>query len=620
MMLRIISLTKKILHKFKKKKEKPGKGPQVPEGNKIAVFGHTNVGKTVFFVMAHEAGREDVDFRLDTKDDQTAAELLSNLRLLEGLEATVADGMRSEKRVERRFPPPTSETKVLNFVAVLNQSKRFDFSSLDYRGEIASIEEQPELKEELIKFCLKSNCILFFIEPQVISSELYCRNQMASFKSLLQQLLNGKPNLPVPIGVVVTKSDLYDDFQDDSQTVLISRPYEFAKTKRYDQFVLQLLDQPHVKRSDRWKKDVKQVLERMEDFFETLTSLSSDYQVFFVSALGSRPPQKQDDSGATVFCPPRQLKPIGVTEPLKWAVNRILQQKRIKAWKTVTRVVFWLAFIWCLFYSIPNLLNLGFWYPDLLSGEQKLSASGYKSKAMLNRLSQEDQKPLKKPFERYFNKFLVGSFFGMDSLEYFARHRFDGVVAAAPEPKKPEPVVDSAFQKEKGDYDKLESEFNKLKSEINKYSENDRLEKAPDKLMAFQATLDASQLSSQTATNKIQSMKRQIDKYLQKMECWDKEKAFSITVDKIPDGYGLYVFIGKNKYGRIYNNTKTDTKVVWKKGEQVIYQLRNENTGKPTDKPIEGNYGIVQTIIEFPEIPTKLVITKKGFDCEVPAL
>jgi len=619
MMLRIISLTKRIIHKFKKKKEKPGKGPPVPEGNKIAVFGHTNVGKTVFFVMAHEAGRDDLNFRLDTKDDQTAAELLSNLRLLEGLEATVSDGMRAEKRVERRFPPPTSETKVLNFVAVLNQSKRFDFTSLDYRGEIASIEEQPELKEELIKFCLKSNCILFFIEPQVISSELYCRNQIASFKSLLQLLLDGKSSLPIPVGLVVTKSDLYDDFQDDSQTVLISRPYEFAKTKGYDQFVQQLLDQPHIKRSDRWKKDVRQVLERMEEFFETLTGLSSDYQVFFVSATGSRPPQKQDDRGTTVFCPPRQLKPIGVIEPLKWAVKRILQQKRIKAWKTLTKVVFWLAFIWCLFYSIPNLLNLGFWYPDLLFGEQQLSAKGYKSRTMLNRLSQEDQKPLKKPFEKYSNKFLVGSFFGMDSLEYFARHRFDGVVAAPPEPKKPEPVIDSAYQKEKGACDKLEEEFNKLKSEINKYSENDRLEKAPDKLMAFQATLDANQLSSQTATNKIQSMKRQIDKYLQKMECWDEEKTFYISVDNIPKGYGLYVVIGQKPYGRIYDNTEWREKLIWKKGELVTYKLVNETTGKPTNKNIEGNYGIVQTNIEFPEIPTTLVITKKDFNCQVPS-
>ncbi|MFQ6032024.1 MAG: hypothetical protein ACE5K2_03805, partial [Candidatus Zixiibacteriota bacterium] len=268
-MLRLLGFFKKLKAKRKKKKEGEKEVPPVPKANKIAIFGHTNVGKTVFFVMAHEMAREDIDFRLDAKDDLTASELLSNLRLLKGLEVSVSEGARAEKKVERRFPPPTSETKSLSFVAVLNQRKRFDFASLDYRGEIASIDEQPELKEDLIKFCIESDCVLFFIEPSVIFSELYCRNQLASFKSLLQLLVNGKRSLSIPVGLVVTKADFFDGFEDDSQAVLISRPCEYAKSKRYEEFVQQLLDQPHIKRNERWRKDLKRVLNRLEDFFET---------------------------------------------------------------------------------------------------------------------------------------------------------------------------------------------------------------------------------------------------------------------------------------------------------------------------------------------------------------
>lgn len=617
-MLKIIALFKKIASKLKrKKKEERGKGPEVPEGNKIAIFGHTNVGKTVFFVMAHEAARQDLRFRLDTKDDQTASELLSNLKLLEGLEVAVSDGMRAEKRVERRFPPPTSQTKFLNFVAVFNQRKRFDFTSLDYRGEIASIEEQPELKEDLIKFCLKSNCILFFIEPSIISSELYCRNQIASFKSLLQLLLNGRTNLPIPVGLVVTKSDLFDDFLDDSQTVLISRPYEYVKTKKFGEFVQRLLEQPHIKKSERWRKDVKRVLERMEEFFETLTGLSSDFQVFFVSAMGSRPPQKFDDRGATIFTPPRQLKPIGVTEPLKWAVLRTLQQKRIKILKSFTKFVFWVALIWCLFFSIPNLLHLGFWYPDLFSAEQRLSKSGYKHN--LSQLSEEQLQDFKNNYKRYYDKLLVCSFFGMGGLEEFARHRFDNVVASKLPEKKVVPI-DSAFQKEKGGYNDLERQFNELKAEINRGSATFKLEEAPGKLNTFKTTLTSSQLSSPTAKKLIQGMIAQIDRYLNKWECWEEEKAFRLRVDEIPEGYGLYVTIGLDRFGAMHHNSpECDRDIHWKKGQPVIYSLMNDRTGGSINKPMPGNYGIVDSMINFPEIPATLKVTKIGFDCKIPS-
>jgi hypothetical protein len=613
-MLRILAFFKKLKAKRKKKKKGEEKAPQLPEGNKIAIFGHTNVGKTVFFVMAHEAAREDPEFRLDTKDDQTASELLSNLRLLKGLEVSVSDGARTERRVDRRFPPPTSETKLLNFVAVLNQRKRFDFMSLDYRGEIASIEEQPELKEDLTRFCLESNCVLFFIEPSVIFSDLYRRKQLASFKSLMQLLVDGKRRLPVPVGLVVTKADLFDSFEDDSQAVLVGRSYEYAKSKRYPQFVQRLLDQPHIRRSGRWSKDLRKVLDRLEDFFETLSGLSLDFQVFFVSATGSRPPQKSDDKGTTVFIPPRQLEPIGVREPFKWAVRRVLLRNRIGVLRRITKWVFWLAFIWCLLFSIPNLLNCGFWYPDILKVEQDIRRSGYSHD--LSKLSQGELKDFKRRYRKYSNRTFVSAFFGMGDLKRFAQRRFNELEARSPTPKPQEPP-DSAYLAEKPQYDKIDKRFQQIRQQINGSSAAYRLETAPGELRAFKEEIEALEFSSSRIRSAIQSIMSKIDKYLQAIECWGGEKTFYISVEGIPRGYGLYVKIGDSRYGKMYDSGEWPKPLTWERWKPVVYSLINEDTGAEAEAKTKS---IADWEIEFPEVGATLKIAKRGLDCTVPSL
>lgn len=617
-MLRILSFFKKLRIKRKKKEEGEKKGPPLPEGNKIAIFGHLNVGKTVYFVMLHEAAREDPYFRVDPKDDQTHSELLSNLRLLKGLEVSVVDGVRKEKNVERRFPPPTSETKFLNFVASLNQKKRFEFISLDYRGEIASIEEQPELKEDLIKFCLASDCILFFIEPQVIFSELYCRNQLASFKSMLELLVDQRKNLSIPVGLVVTKADLFDGFEGESQAVLINQPCEYAKSKRYTEFVQRLLDQSHIKRHERWKKDLRRVLGRLEDFFDTLSGLSLDFQVFFVSATGFRPPQKTDDKGETVFIPPRQLRPIGVKEPLKWAVSRALIQKRIRVFRTVTKWVFALALIWCLLFSIPNLLNVGFWYPDLAKVENDFKKSGYADEP--SKLTEGEKEDFKKDYENYSDKLLVSSFFGMGGLEEFARQRVRQIDSGSPSKTQKEPA-DTAFKAEAEEYSELEHKFKELKTKIREGDNKYRLEEAPKNLSNLKTSLENSQLSSPTATSGMRKMIRKIDGYLDDWECWNSKKTFTINVEGIPQYYGLYVIIEGTKYGMMSWNSPQWKDLSWEKEQEVVYRLVDTRPpGRYIDKAISGRYGIADSVIEFTEINKTLKISKPGFDCKIPSL
>jgi hypothetical protein len=616
-MLKILALFKKLKAKRKKKKEGEKGAPPTPGVNKIAVFGHTNVGKTVFFVMAHEASRADVRFRLDTRDDLTAAELLSNLKMLRGLEASVVEGARTEKRVERRFPPPTSETKALSFVAVLKQRKRFDFTSLDYRGEIASIDEQPELKEDLINFCVESDCILFFIEPEVIFSELYCKNQLASFQSLLQRVVDGGGSLSMPVGLVVSKADLLEGFEDEGHAVLISRRYEYAKSKRYDQFVERLLDQPHIRMNERWRTDLRRVLEHLEDFFKTLSGMSLDYQVFFVSAIGSKPPQKLDERGAAINVPPRHMKPIGIKEPFKWAVTRALVQRRIRAWRKATRLVFWLAFLWCLLFSIPNLLNIGFWYPDILSVEEEITGSGYRHD--LSKLNDGDLRDFEKRYRKYAGKIFVSAFFGMGQLKEFARTRFREIDARIPEKKAP-PPPDTLFQKDQETYEGLVNEFAELRGKTRKGDHNFRLGEAPLSLQDLKSRLDPGQFLSNAAKAGAKSMIDQIDKYLDGLECWDQQKTFQVVVAGIPAEYELEVRIADRRYGRFFHDDPGPLEVTWQKGEPVVYILQNRRGGKPLSRSPLGSYAVVDSAIEFSEVPCVLEVSKKGFDCKLPSL
>ena len=619
-MLRLINLLKKLF-----KKAKPGKKPEdkekaeFPPGTKIGLFGHTNVGKTVFFTVLFETARNDPKFKLDAREHQTAAELLRNWEDMTGLGITVRDARRVDKKVPRRFPPPTSETKYLSFVAVLNRRTRLPLTSVDYRGEIASIHEQPELKEELFKFLSHSDCLLFFMEPNAIQSEVDCREQTASFNDILQRLSDGNSKgLAIPVGLVITKADQLVGFEDESQTSLIGPGCEYSKAEGYQKFIDQLLQQSQIKRRDRWSAELKTILNRLRTFFETLSIMNLDFQVFFVSALGNPALHEIGDKGETVLTPPRELKPIGIKEPFHWAVKRILTRKRLKTLRKIAKWIFALTLIWVLFYSIPNLLNLAFWYPKIDSVEKRIEQGGYQNN--LAALGADNLGEFEKIYARYTRRSLVSSFFGMGALKDFATQREDDfalALSSAPGiPQERRKVVKLSPEDSTAVASAIES-YENLKKLINKNKDSPEF-LLGDAVSSLEAFLDLMDGLSEPAQQSLASNRARVNRYLRKTECWNEKHSFSIIAEGIPEGYSLWVFSGGKKKGKIFRDAPQFADIPWTKDHDVTYALENERTNEISDSVNLGKFGIVKTSVKFPVVGCELKIKIEGIDCELP--
>jgi hypothetical protein len=622
-MLKIINLFKKLFKKAKKGKKPEGKErAEFPPGTKIGLFGHANVGKTVFFTMLFETTRYDPKFKLDTRDHQTAAELVRNWEDMAGLGITVHEGRRMDKRVTRKFPPPTSETKCLSFVAVLNKKTRLPFISMDYRGEIASIHEQPELKEELFKFLGQSDCLLFFMEPNAIHSEVDCREQIASFNDILQRLSDGdNKGLSLPVGLVITKADRLVDFEDESQTNLIGRTCEYSKAKGFKQFVDQLLEQPQIKRRGRWREEVRTMMNRLRTFFETLSAMNLDFQVFFVSALGNPPLHEVGDKGEVIMAPPRELKPIGIKEPFRWAIRRLLVEKRLATLRKITKWVLALTLIWVLFYSIPNLLNLAFWYPKIDKVEKTIERGGYQNN--LAGLEEENLENFRRAYRRYASRRWVNSFFGMGGLKEFANQReIEIALASTSVPGIPEekPKVEKLSPADSTAVASANERFQNLKELIteNANSPEFLLVTAVDSLKAFLQFIKDVEVESKGAKTIIASIKRRVNRYLKKTKCWDEKHSFDINVRGIPKGYSLWVFSGGKKKGKIFPEAPKFPNIPWTKEHDVIYALENERTFEISESVNLGRFGILKSSVRFPLLNCELTLKIEGFDCKLP--
>lgn len=628
-MLKIINLLKKLFSKVKTgKKPESKEKAEFPPGTKIGLFGHANVGKTVFFTVLFETTRYDPEFKLDSRDTKTASELVKNFEDMTGLGLTVRDGRRMDKRVARTFPPPTSETKYLSFVAVLNKRTRMPFTSVDYRGEIASIHEQPELKEELFKFISRSDCLLFFMEPNAIHSEVDCREQITSFNDILQRLSDGgNKGLSLPVGLVITKADQLVGFEDESQATLIGRTCEYSKAKGYRQFVDQLLEQPQVKKRGRWREELKTIMNRLRTFFETLSVMNLDFQVFFISALGSPPLHEVGDKGAVVITPPRELKPIGIKEPFRWASQRILLKKRLNVLSRITKWVLGLTLIWILFYSIPNIMNLVFWYPKIDAVETAIESR----KGALAEIEDRQLEGFAKDYRDYTRRRWVHSFFGMGELKSFAQQREIDLKNVP----KPVQSTTKGTSEELAERDQITTDDavalalpNKKLEEIKKMiadsasSPEFLVVTAADSLRLFLQSLNSVNVTSKGGKDKLESMKSRVNRYLEKTECFSKRTSFDITdVRVIPNGYILYVRSGGGRWGGIFPDEPEFRKIPWTKDDPVSYILVNEETYDTSDSVYLGSFGILKNsvdTVQFPRVGRRLIITKEGFNCKLP--
>jgi hypothetical protein len=328
-----------ILKFFKKGSKLRKKGKQkeqtmdearvkIPGLLQVGVCGHASSGKSVYFTMIYEQGKNDPSFRLSTLDDETARELHEKIRLMKGLRRTQVEGGLRDVQGERNFPQPTVGENHYNFEATLNHSTRFRFTSLDYKGESIALEENVDSKKNILDYFTGCDCILFFIEPSVIRSELLRQEQLATFVNLMERLSNGGFTINIPIGIVITKSDLIDGFERNNQTVVIQPSYEYLKTKDFESLLKGILNQTDIKNKSSWQLQMRDFMQKLKPFIEPLMEKTLDFQIFFISSTGLQ--LDEEKSGEKTHIPPKVMKPLGIKAPLSWAATRLLLKRKIR--------------------------------------------------------------------------------------------------------------------------------------------------------------------------------------------------------------------------------------------------------------------------------------------------
>ena len=193
-----------------------------PSGTRIGVYGHANAGKTVYFTVLNEECKIGKDLQISITDTGTASDILSNYRALWGVGTETGSGTVVDLRGEKKFPDPTPDGKLLLFNAIIDRSSKYSVCTYDYGGKAISLNSSGELAEKVADFTLSSDGVLFFFDPKVLGAEMQTHAHAASFVSLLEKLAPLDKKLPIPVALVITKSDILPGFSGEDQSILVN--------------------------------------------------------------------------------------------------------------------------------------------------------------------------------------------------------------------------------------------------------------------------------------------------------------------------------------------------------------------------------------------------------------
>ena len=334
-------------------KRPEAKGEQIDKSiYRIGLFGHTGAGKTVFLTVAHAFSKNSRDFQLLAMGD-TQAYLEENYNMMKSAGGQ-APGDRSRSP---KFPGPTSSDRKLSFSVQLGKSINVPLETLDYPGKNVYIDSPMGIQQNLMDFFLICDCVLFFIDPGAINSEGELAKRVSSFTQVIKQLSGSKRNLDIPVGLVITKADELPGFKSGSLSTLIKNEAGYLKGMRFNDFLNKVAQQQYLAHYPEWKTNLKAVLVRLQSFFIPLIRSTLDYQVFFVSSTGNLPETISSESGLKSKIPPPDFRPLGVTQPIEWALKRIRACKRGVILSKVSKWFVFAAVVLLLIVSSLNVYN-----------------------------------------------------------------------------------------------------------------------------------------------------------------------------------------------------------------------------------------------------------------------
>jgi hypothetical protein len=405
---KLFKLGKKGARASKSKDKGPVSAFDWPSGIRVGVYGHANSGKSVFFTVLNEECKISRDLQISVTDNATSSEFLANRRSIWGLGTTSDVGTVVDLRGEQKFPDPTERDRVLLFNAILDGDRKVSVVTYDYPGGAVSITGSDDLKEKAIDFMSGCDGIVFFYDPKLMGSELESQAHVSSFVSMLEHLAPHHKPLPIPIALVVTKSDVLPGFSGERQTVLIHPDDEHLLSEDFDLFLNRILVSSKVTTDPTWTGTVRNLLVRLADFLKVVVGRTLNFQIFFVSATGAPPEKIGTDVGRSIYKPPPKLHPEGVREPIYWLLNEVLRNRKIARLRSVARTIAVVCLIWAVIYSTPFLYH--FLY--LLPRTQQVEAEILKANSgNVFTTSNDERRKVISAYSRYENSKMVSWFF-----------------------------------------------------------------------------------------------------------------------------------------------------------------------------------------------------------------
>ena len=405
----LLKFAKKGSKKVKKSRGGSGAVKQkYPPGIRIGIFGHENTSKTVYLTVLYHQSKIDKKLQISVTDNDTSNEFLSNYMSIWGFDSGTSMGTIVNQAGEKKFPKPTEKDKILQFTAIIEGNKKIPVVTYDYSGKTVSISEYSDEAEKVNDFMASADGLLFFFDPKILGADMEVQARVSAFINILEQVAPLKSRLSIPVGLVVTKSDILPGYKGEENTVLINSEDEQFVSEGYEDFLEKVLGSSNVTADSEWASSVRKILVKLSEFLRVVVGRTLDFQIFFISNTGNQPIKVGTDVGRSIYQPPEKITPCGVREPFYWILNSVMGSRKLNLMRKLVKVVTVASLIWIAAYSLPFIFH----FAGFLNSPQRVEKSVLKS-VEGNHLNTSDTQRMDiiRAYSRYSDKWLVKKLF-----------------------------------------------------------------------------------------------------------------------------------------------------------------------------------------------------------------
>ena len=163
---------------------------------KIVMLGHSGAGKTTYLSLMYAEMQDGIGgFQVRAKNSSQHSQLLADARAI-----------RSS-----RYPPATNRRASYDLALSYNSSEVLPFTWRDHRGGAASGRtSDAEDVGQLHKDLLESDAIVMFFDGRALVHDPVAARNASKLSSHVLRAMRDRPEIPTPLVVAVTKSDLID--------------------------------------------------------------------------------------------------------------------------------------------------------------------------------------------------------------------------------------------------------------------------------------------------------------------------------------------------------------------------------------------------------------------------